>query len=279
MNAPALTREEGLGLALAALGHAALVWVLVTAKPPEPLPPVERISVTLSDEVGAVSTSPDPTANPAPDKGPELGEPAPEPERVVAVQPEPAPQPKAAAVPPPRPTPAAKTPPKPPQQAQKTPTKWPFAPPQQATKTPAKTPPAKGGASVLDPNFGKGITGGTGKGKTPAASKASAQVVASWQNSISLKVRGPWQRCPVDGLDVEKLIVVVTFSLRQDGGIASIDDVRVSGQTPSNQAQVRPFKDCAVRAIKLAAPYTFLRPEFYDQWKVRELTFSKGKTR
>ena len=31
MNAPALTREEGLGLALAALGHVALVWVLVTA--------------------------------------------------------------------------------------------------------------------------------------------------------------------------------------------------------------------------------------------------------
>ena len=29
MNAPALTREEGLGLALAALGHVALVWVLV----------------------------------------------------------------------------------------------------------------------------------------------------------------------------------------------------------------------------------------------------------
>ena len=258
MNAPALTREEGLGLALAALGHAALVWVLVTAKPPEALPPVERISVTLSEELGAVSTSPDPTANPAPDTGPELGEPAP------AAEPVPAPQPQSSAVPPPRPVPAAKTAPK---------------PPQQAAKTPAKTPPAKGGASVLDPNFGKGITGGTGKDKTPAASKASAQVVASWQNSISLKVRGPWQGCPVDGLDVEKLIVVVTFSLRQDGGISSIDDVRVSGQTPSNQAQVRPFKDCAVRAIRIAAPYTFLRPEFYDQWKVRELTFSKGKTR
>lgn len=250
MKAPALTREEGLGLALAGLGHAALVWVLVTARPPEPLPPVERVSVTISDELGAVSTSPNPLSDPAPDKGPELGEPAPEPE---------------AAVPPPHPAPAAvKTLPK---------------PPQQAAKTPAKTPSPKGGASVLDPNYGKGITGSSGKDKTPPASKASPQVVQSWQNSISLKVRSPWQRCPVSGLDVEKLAVTVTFTLREDGGIASIDEPRVSGQTPSNQAQIRPFKDCAVRAIKLAAPFVGLPAEFYDQWRVRELTFSKGKTR
>ncbi len=254
MNAPALTREEGLGLALAALGHAALVWVLVTAKPPEALPPVERISVTLSEEVGAVSTSPDPTANPAPDTGPELGEPAPAPEPVRA------PQPQFSAVPPPRPAPAAKAPPK---------------PPQQAVKTPAKTPPAKGGASVLDPNFGKGITGGTGKDKTPAASKASAQVVASWDSFIKSKVLNRWNSCPVSGLDTNKLRASVRFTLSTTGGILSIEEPVITGVTDANSAQVRPFRDCAIRAIKLAAPFTGMPVEFYDQWKPRKLNFSK----
>lgn len=254
MNAPALTREEGLGLALAALGHAALVWVLVTAKPPEALPPVERISVTLSEELGAVSTSPDPTANPAPDTGPELGEPAP------AAEPVPAPQPQSSAVPPPRPAPAAKAPPK---------------PPQQAAKTPAKTPPAKGGASVLDPNFGKGITGGTGKDKTPAATQASAQQVASWTSLIGSKVRSPWNSCPVSGLDVGKLKAAVRFTLDKSGRILAIEEPMITGITDSNRAQVRPFRDCAVRAIKLAAPFSGLPPEFYDSWKQRKLNFTK----
>ena len=270
MTALALTREEGLGLALAALGHAALVWVLVTAKPPEPLPPVERVSVTLSEEIGAVSTAPDPSANPAPDTGPELGEPAPEAEP----DPAPVPQPKASAVPPPRPAPAAKTPPKPPQQAQKTPTKWPFAPPQQATKTPAKVPPAKGGASVLDPNYGKGITGGTGKDKTPPASKASAQVVASWDSSIKSKVLAKMRGCPVSGLDAGSLRATVNFSLTRSGGIEAIEDFSVGGVTDANRTQARPFKDCITRAIKLAAPFTGMPSEFYDQWKSRRLNIS-----
>ncbi len=275
MNAPALTREEGLGLALAAMGHAALVWVLVTAKPPEALPPVERVSVTLSEELGAVSTAPNPQSDPLADKGPELGEPAPEPEPVVAVQPDPAPQPKASAVPPPRPAPAAKTPPKPQQQAQKPPSKWPFAPPQQATKTPAKTSPAKGGASVLDPNYGKGITGGTGNAKTPSASKASAQVVASWDIYIKSKVLNRWNSCPVSGLDTNKLRASVRFTLSTTGGILSIEEPVITGVTDANSAQVRPFRDCAIRAIKLAAPFAGMPVEFYDQWKPRKLNFSK----
>ena len=254
MNAPALTREEGLGLALAVLGHAALVWVLVTAKPPEALPPVERISVTLSEEVGAVSTSPDPTANPAPDTGPELGEPAPAPAPV------PAPLPQSSAVPPPRPAPAAKAPPK---------------PPQQAAQTPAKTPPSKGGASVLDPSFGKGITGGTGKDKTPAATQASAQQVASWTSLIGSKVRSPWDSCPVNGLDVGKLKAAVRFTLDKSGRILAIEEPMITGITDSNRAQVRPFRDCAVRAIRLAAPFSGLPPEFYDSWKQRKLNFTK----
>ncbi len=264
MNAPALTREEGLGLALAALGHAALVWVLVTAKPPEALPPVERISVTLSEELGAVSTSPDPTANPAPDTGPELGEPAPAPEPV------PAPQPQSSAVPPPRPASAAKTPPKPPQQAQKASTKWPFAPPQQATKTPTKTPPGKPGASVLDPNYGKGITGGTGMAKTPPA-VATGQQKSSWSSSIGGKVAARLRGCGVSGLDIERLYFDVTFTLTSEGKIQSIGSAVPGGITPANRTQVAPMKACVIKAIQLAAPFAGLPVEYYNDWKVRNM--------
>ena len=67
----------------------------------------------------------------------------------------------------------------------------------------------------------------------------------------------------------------VRFTLGNDGSVLSIDEPQMSGTTPANQAQVRPFRDCAVRAIKLAAPFTGLPPEFYDDWKSRKLTFKK----
>ena len=90
----ALSREEAFGLGLAALGHVALAWVLVMAKPSAPPPPIDRVSVTLSDEMGAVSTSPNPKSDPMADKGPELGEPAPVEEAAPPPQPQAQPQPK-----------------------------------------------------------------------------------------------------------------------------------------------------------------------------------------
>lgn len=267
MASPALTREETVGLALAALGHVALVWVLVTARPPAPLPPPERVSVTLSDEMGAVSTSPNPQSDPMADKGPDLGEPAPLPEPVA--EPEPAPQPRASAVPPPRPSPAA------PQKPAPKPAPAKAAPPKAVT---AKVnPPAKAGASSFDQIFAKGIPGGSTKGKdqTSAASQASAQQVASWSSSINARVRGPWSSCPVSGLDVGKLRASVRFTLDRSGRVAGIEDFAVTGVTDANQPQVKPFKDCAIRAIRLAAPFTGLPPEFYDQWKNRRLNFRK----
>ncbi len=257
MATSALTREESFGLALAALGHIALVWVLVTAKPPEALPPPERVSVTLSDETGAVSTSPKPQSDPVADKGPELGEPAPVPEVVVAPPPRPVPAP-----------PQTTPPPKPPQQAKATPPK----------ASPAKVnPPPKAGASILDSSYSKGLQGGSAKGKdqTPPATQASAQQVASWDSSIKSKVLGRWNSCPVSGLDVSKLRATVRFTLDRNGGILSVDEPAITGVTDANRAQVRPFRDCAIRAIKLAAPFTGMPGEFYDQWKPRKLNFTK----
>ncbi len=271
MTARVLRPEELAGLALAALGHAGLVWVLVNAKPPAPLPPVERVSVTLSEEVGAVSTSPDPAANPEADKGPVLGEPAPEPEAVPQAKPEPVPQPKAT-TPPPRPVPsqAAKAPP--PKAAPPKPAPRIAAAPK---APPAKSPPARAGASSFNDAFSGGIPGGTGKAKNPPAAQASAQQVASWSSAIGSKVRGPWNSCPVSGLDVGKLRASVRFTLAPDGRLASIEEPVITGITDANQPQVKPFRDCAIRAIRLAAPFTGLPPEFHEQWKNRRLNFRK----
>lgn len=263
MRRSALSREEAFGLAVAALGHVALVWVLVTAKPPEPLPPVDRVSVTLSDEMGAVSTSPNPQSDPMADAGPELGEPAPVEEPQTPSVPQPASQPRPSTVPPPKAMPAK------PQQPTKA------AP---AKAMPAKAPPpAKAGASSFDQLFAKGIPGGSSKGRdqTAAASQASAQQVASWSSSINARVRGPWNSCPVSGLDVGKLRASVRFTLDPNGRVASIEDFDVTGVTEANRPQVKPFKDCAIRAIRLAAPFTGLPPEFHDQWKNRRLNFRK----
>ena len=262
MAARALNREESLGLGLAVLGHAALVAWLMLHRPAADLPPPPvRMEVMISDESAAVSTSPEPQAVPAPDKGPVIGEapppPAPEPLPVVKVEPAP---PRPAPVP----APAAKVPPK-----------ASAKPVQAATKVPPR-PATKPGASDFDRNFGAGIpTAANGKSKNPPSAAASAQQRSSWTSLIGSKVRGPWNACSVQGLEVQSLRAAVHFTLAADGTVASIDEPVISGITPANRAQVRPFRDCAVRAIKLAAPFTGLPPEFYDDWKNRNLTFRK----
>jgi outer membrane biosynthesis protein TonB len=142
---------------------------------------------------------------------------------------------------------------------------------------PAAKTPAKAGASSFDQLFAKGIPGGSAKGRdqTSAASQASAQQVASWSSSINSRVRGPWNSCPVNGLDVGKLRASVRFTLDPAGRVQSIEDFEVTGVTEANRPQVKPFKDCAIRAIRLAAPFAGLPAEFHAQWKNRRLNFRK----
>ena len=63
----ALRRDEGIGLAVAAAAHVALVAVLVMRPPSAPVVvPPERMTVTLSDDVALTSTSPNPAAQALP---------------------------------------------------------------------------------------------------------------------------------------------------------------------------------------------------------------------
>lgn len=200
----ALTKEEGLGLGIALVAHAAIVAVLLLR--PEAVPevqPPQRIEVTISDEVALTSTSPQPNSQASAPQAPSLGEPQPEeaaaeaeaepapPEPAPPVptpprpspppKPEPAPKPAPAPKPRPAPKPAPKAPPrkeapkpvaKPaPKPAPKAPSKpapklAPKAParPAPASKAPARTPPAKAAAQK-----------GTGRAPAPkAATKSNA---------------------------------------------------------------------------------------------------------
>ncbi len=258
MAATALRREESLGLALALVGHAVVIAWLVWPRTPAPIVLPERMTVTISDDTGPVSTAPQvQPEEAAPDKGPVIGEA------------------------PPPPTPLAKPEPAPPQPLTRSAVPQPAkpvtkSPPVQAARLPTKPAP-KAGAAAFDNAFSNGVsrTAANGKAKTPTATQASAQQVSTWSSLIGSRVRGPWNSCPVNGLDVQNLRAVVRFTLNRDGTIMSISDPEISGITASNQPQVRPFHDCAVRAIKLAAPFSGLPAEFYDSWKLRKLTFSK----
>src|SRR5687767_2390502 len=89
-----LSREERLGLGIAAAVHVALgyaLWANVQDKPTA-LPIPERMTVSLADEVSLTSTSPDPTAEPQAASAP--AELAPAPTR-PAIRPTPAPRPTA----------------------------------------------------------------------------------------------------------------------------------------------------------------------------------------
>ena len=250
MAATTLRREESLGLALALVGHAAVIAWLVWPRPPAPIVLPERMTVTISEDTGPVSAAlqiqPEQAA---PDKGPIIGEAPPPP--VPLAKPEPVQQQKGLVPQPAKPAPAQ--------------------PPRQSTR-----PAPKGGASTFDNAFANGVPGAAnGKAKTATATQASSQQVSSWSSLIGSRVRAPWNSCPVSGLDVQNLRAAVRFTLDRDGSILSISNPEISGVTASNQPQVRPFRDCAVRAIKLAAPFPGLPPEFYDSWKQRKLTFSK----
>ncbi|MEQ1499393.1 MAG: hypothetical protein ABL914_12120 [Novosphingobium sp.] len=276
-----MSQEEGIAIPVALLGHVLMVAALVFLKPadlPPPLP--ERMEVTISSDVGLTSTSPDPKADPAPDKGPELGDmpPPPVPDPVAVAKPEPRPivtPPKPA--PAPRPQVQARAVPKPqtkPSPPQAKPAARPQAQSQRSAVAPR--PGTRPGASRFDDAFGAGIPGGKPAGKSATApAAATGQQKSSWTSSINNKVLRPWNACPVSGLDVEKLRARVHFTLDIGGRVASIDPPQVTGITAANRAQVKPFSDCAVRAIRLAAPFTGLSADYFSDWKDRTLNFRK----
>lgn len=278
MAAIALRGEERIGLGVAIGAHALLVALIVLRPPTSPmLPPPERMTVTLSDEVALTSTAPNPAAQAAPDVAPELGEPAPpEPlEQVVEPLPQPQPEPRVAPAPQPRPKPAPRAVPKPQPKPKPAPRAAPAPKPKANPKPAARPAPAKAapkqetrrpaGASRIGDDFLKGDTSDSGASKgTPAAAIGPA-VRSSLAGAISRQLKPKW--AAPSGADAELLVTVLSWNLNKDGSLAGRPRVvRQEGITDSNRPQADRHAEQAVRAVQLAAPFD-LPEQYYDAWK------------
>lgn len=280
-----LTREEVLALVIALAAHVGLIAALTLSPPGKSImAPPERLTVTFAEETADQSTSPDPNEEAAPDIAPVLGEPAPEPAPLQPTQQIAPPQPRPAPAPPPpqaKPAPQSKPVVRPqplPQRAAPSPPPKPVvkasaAPPLDPRQR--RRPDAPSGASQLGSDFLKGINTGTRPGATgnPAAA-LSDQAKAAIRVTINRKVVPPWNSCSLTGVEIEKLRAKVTFQLDRAGNIVSIATPVLSGQTPANSPQVGRFSECAVRAIRTAAPFN-LPVESHDFWKTYTLNFRK----
>lgn len=252
MAATTFRREESLGLAFALVAHAVLVAWLVWQRAPAPLPPPERMTVTISDEVGLTAAAPQQAA-PAPDAGPVLGEAPPPPETTVQQPPAPVtlPQPQRLA----------------PVQVAKPPTK-----PSSASSSRPAVPAAKPGASAFDSAFKSGIPqakpGGT-------AASAAAPITGAVRNSlagaVARQLKPKWHG--PSGLDVDRLATTVEWDLGPDGSLAgSPRIVSQSGITDANRPQADRHKEQALKAVRTAAPFD-LPAQYYAAWKRLRFTF------
>jgi periplasmic protein TonB len=247
-----LSREERIGLGIAAAAHVALVAALVwqVRDDPTALPIPERMSVSLADEVSLESTAPDPSAEAqaavAPILSPEP-EPVVEPQQVVREQVRPTPRQTVS----PRPTPRAS---------------------ERPTPRPSPTPTRQAGGTRLGDDFLRGVGGNEGRG-TPAATFGAAEA-ASLIQAISREIKPHWNA--PQGVDAEKLVTVLSFELNPDGSLKGTPRVvSQSGVTDSNRPQQQLHAERAIRAVQLAAPFD-LPDEFYDKWKrVSSLRFDR----
>jgi len=246
-----LSREERIGLGIAAVAHVVLVAALVlqVRDKPTPLPIPERMTVSLADEVSLESTAPDPVAEPQAAVAPVL---APEPAPAPVVQPTRAPVTRPTAAPTAKPSPR--------------PT---------ARPTPAPTQTRAGGGSRIGADFLQGTAGSERSNArgNPATTFGPAEA-ASLIQAISRQIKPHWSA--PQGVDAEKLVTVLSFELNPDGSLKGTPRVvSQSGITDSNRPQASLHAERAIRAVQLAAPFE-LPDEFYDKWKrVSQLRFDR----
>lgn len=275
--ASALRREEGYGLALAIAAHVGLAAFLLWRPPGEDrvLPP-ERMTVTISDDVGLTSTSPEPDADAAPDFAPQAGEAQP----VAEPEPEPAPQPRIEPRPLPAPRPVARPEPRPVPKPTMRPTPRPAAPVPKAAPKAAPKPAPKAartaqrpttrpaGGTRIGADFLKGVSGAQGnntRSNAPPAAAAGPAVQASLASAISRALKPRW--AAPQGAEADQLVTILSWNLNPDGSLAGTPRVvRQEGITAANRPQAARHAEQAIRAVTLAAPFD-LPPQYYDSWK------------
>jgi periplasmic protein TonB len=211
-------------------------------------PPAARLGDEYSEDIQA----PEPVPTP----------PVPEP----IVRPTPAPAPKQVARPVVEPK---KTPPAAKKAAPKATPKA-VAPPKKTQTRPT------GRLDGIVDGLSKAPTKSTQTKGAPAATTA-AEVKRSIDVAIDGKILPYWRRNVPSGIDIDQLRVVLRIQLSRDGRVTSVSQVgELSGKTDSNAPQQKLFVERAERSIRQASPFD-LPDEYYDQWKVWDVTFrAKG---
>ncbi|MBU6267575.1 MAG: hypothetical protein KGN34_08545 [Sphingomonadales bacterium] len=300
MSSAVIRREEGVGLVLAALLHAALFALLVLHPGGKPPAIPQRMTVTIADQTGLTDTAPKLQAQAAPDTAPTLGEPAPEPSAAppapkvmpkpepvkpaprpepVKLQPRPIPQPlpkpvaKPAIKPAPAPSPKPVARPSPAPHTRQDPIAEALAAARGQGKAAApgtakvEKPPKAPGGSRIGTDFLKGVTGSqtNGKAATPAAATIGPEVKAGLASAIARQLKPHWTA--PQGADAEQLVTILAFDLNQDGTLAGTPRVvRQEGVTESNRNQAPLHAEQAIRAVRLSAPFDLPAP-YYAAWK------------
>ncbi len=258
----------------------------VSTQPPPP---------SVAPEEGPTEdAAPAPQPAPAPEPTPAPPEPTPAPPRPAPREApakpreKPAPPKKATAKAPAKPKPAAEKPaakakPKPEKPTPKPAAAAPTKSSSKAKKTsdaPAKASGAgkadKPRGSLLGKDFLKGIdTSADAPRKAappPAAAMGPAQKSAL-DAEIRRQLKPHWR--PPSGADADQLVTLLEVRLDKSGALVGTPQViDQQGVTASNRPQAKLHAERAIQAVKLAAPFRNLPPEFYDQWKwLRPLRF------
>jgi len=236
-----LSHEERVGLAVSIVGHVALVVLLLfRVGSGDVVAPPDRIEVTLSENVGLTSTSPEPYEDAAPDVAPTIGEALPRETATESPAPEPAPTPSPTRVTQPRPSP-------------------PRSPaPQNASRT---------GGSRIGSDFLEGTPGAqtTGSSTSPRAEAIGPRVQSALSGAITRQLKPHWSA--PQGVDAEQLVTILAWNLNEDGSLSGNPRVvRQLGINDANRPQAARHAEQAIRAVQLAAPFD-LPAEYYDGWK------------
>ena len=252
-----LKGEEKLGLGVAAVAHVALFAALLWHANREPaiVPPAERMSVSLAEEVSLESTAPDPADAAQAAVAPILSadsKPAPEPETqpirrpvertINRPTPSPSPSPRQTTAPRPRPSQSVK------------PT----------------------GAPSLGDDFLRGVSDGDRNDARGApATVAGPAEQASIASAMIRQIKPHWSA--PQGADAEKLVTILDWDLNPDGSLKGRPRlVRQLGITDSNRPQAPLHAERAIRAVQLAAPFR-LPEKYYSAWKnLRGIRFDRN---
>jgi outer membrane biosynthesis protein TonB len=275
---------------------------------PEPSPAAEAAPAAAPAPPAPISPPTPPRLEPKPEPKPV---PRPEPKPTPKPEPKPVPKPKLTPKPAPKPKPVPPKAAAKPTPAKPTPAKT-VAKPAQAKPSPAKPTSAKpkpgatqtaantsirptnrlnglnlgtggAGTSTAPKTGGSAAPKGTGSGNSGAAPKgAPAQkTAAEVRTTIDVRIDGAiapfWKRNIPTGVDVEQLVTVIEIRLNKDGSVADTRLKSQSGKTESNQPQQSLHVERAMKSVRQAGPFN-LPQEYYDQWKVWEVTF-RGRGR